>query len=115
MITIQSETTAETLVALNPPIGFIQAEAISHHGSPFRHPQELLYVNIVVVLPDYRGKGVGRRLMEEVFRLARGRRITRVELDHWEGNDAALAFDKLGFRPYRHYMAIEIHADKPQT
>jgi ribosomal protein S18 acetylase RimI-like enzyme len=97
------------------PIGFVQSEIRSHNGSPFRQPQKLVYIVIVVVVPTYRGKGVGRKLIERVFDLARSRGIDRVELDHWDGNDAALVFEKLGFRPYRHDLAINLGANGRQA
>ena len=39
-------------------IGLIQATVINFTGNAFRQPNKLVYVNIIVVHPEYRSKGV---------------------------------------------------------
>ena len=47
-------------------------------------------------------------LFEKVNELAKKNDISRIELDHWEGNARASAFfEKMGFKPYRHYLFKE--------
>jgi RimJ/RimL family protein N-acetyltransferase len=52
------------------------------------------------LLRDYWGLGIGTRMFEEMFRLARERGgIRQIELDYIEGNSRARAlYEKLGFR-----------------
>lgn len=50
------------------------------------------------ILPAYRGKGLGRRLIETTLKAAREAGFARVELDVYEDNARAIAlYDKVGF------------------
>ncbi len=50
------------------------------------------------VLPDYRGAGLGRRLLTETLEAARAIGIERVELEVFASNEAAIAlYGRLGF------------------
>jgi ribosomal protein S18 acetylase RimI-like enzyme len=50
------------------------------------------------LLPDYRGQGLGKRLMVETIRAARLAGIERVELEVFASNERAVAlYRKLGF------------------
>ena len=50
------------------------------------------------LLPDHRGRGLGRRLLEETLRTARDAGITRVELEVFASNTAAIKlYQRLGF------------------
>jgi ribosomal protein S18 acetylase RimI-like enzyme len=90
------------------PIGFIQTQIIETNSSPFRLSQKMVYINIIVVKPAYHGTGVAQMLFDKVTELAKKNGITRMELDHWEGNARARAFfEKMGFKPYRHYLFKE--------
>jgi ribosomal protein S18 acetylase RimI-like enzyme len=71
------------------PYGFVHAVA---HG-------QLLYVDLLAVLPSCRKRGTGRRLMEEAesYGIAAGCQEALLFVD--EGNDAARRFyEKLGYR-----------------
>jgi ribosomal protein S18 acetylase RimI-like enzyme len=51
------------------------------------------------VLPGYRGRGIGARLLEACLAKARAKGITRVELDARADNKAALRlYERAGFR-----------------
>jgi ribosomal protein S18 acetylase RimI-like enzyme len=50
------------------------------------------------VLPEWRGRGVGRRLMERTLEAARAFPLTRVELAVRADNECAIAlYRKIGF------------------
>jgi ribosomal protein S18 acetylase RimI-like enzyme len=60
-------------------------------------PTSTAHVHDVAVLPEARGAGVGRALMERFEGLLRERGVQSYGLDVMAGNDAALDFyDKLG-------------------
>ncbi|EJZ18029.1 GNAT family N-acetyltransferase [Rhizobium sp. Pop5] len=51
------------------------------------------------ILPAYRGRGLGRRLIETTLRTAREAGFARVELDVYEDNSRAIAlYEKVGFK-----------------
>lgn len=59
---------------------------------------EELHVHSIAVVEQFRGKGIGRRLMEETLRLARERGARRVRLEVKTTNvPAILLYEKLGF------------------
>ena len=89
-------------------IGFIQTQIVETNNSPFRLPQKLVYINVIVVKPEYQGKGIAQMLFEKVNELAKKNEISRIELDHWEGNSRArVFFEKMGFKPYRYYLFLD--------
>ncbi|MCZ3379039.1 GNAT family N-acetyltransferase [Rhizobium sp. AG207R] len=50
------------------------------------------------IIPAYRGKGLGRRLIEATLRAARDAEIERIELSVHADNDRAIAlYEKVGF------------------
>lgn len=60
-----------------------------------------LYLKELYILKAWRGKDVGRRLMDELDRIARERECSRVEFTTDTGNlDAQAFYASLGFRPH---------------
>ncbi len=50
------------------------------------------------ILPAYRGKGLGRRLIETTLKAAQEAGFLRVELDVYEDNSRAIAlYEQVGF------------------
>ncbi|NKM31057.1 GNAT family N-acetyltransferase [Rhizobium laguerreae] len=68
---------------------------ISRHFFPSRAHRGRLGMGI---LPTYRGKGLGRRLIETTLRAAQKSGFARIELDVYEDNARAIAlYEKTGF------------------
>jgi len=60
----------------------------------------------VGVLPDYRGQGLGRRLLQEAIAVARDTGLSHVGIMIIHGNDPAQRlYESLGFQPYVTYYA----------
>lgn len=55
----------------------------------------------IAILRDYWGQGLGTKMMEEMFRIAKDNpNLIQLELDYIEGNERALAlYTKMGFVP----------------
>jgi diamine N-acetyltransferase len=82
-------------------VGYVWCEVQRRPANPFKHGRETLYVHQIAVAPEYRGKGVGSKLMKAVEGLAREQNISRLALDSWEFNAEAHAFfERLGFSRY---------------
>ncbi len=61
----------------------------------------LVNIHDVVVHRDYRGRGIGGRMLEKVEQIARGRGACKLTLEVLEGNRAAQqAYRKSGFASY---------------
>jgi GNAT superfamily N-acetyltransferase len=66
------------------------------------------WVGGVGVSPAYRGKGVGRGLMENLIESARVLRLEQLQLEVIEGNTTAYdLYRKLGFKPVNHLLILE--------
>jgi len=53
----------------------------------------------IVVDKDYRGKGIGRKLIETAIDLARGEKVTRLELtSHPKRIEANKFYEHIGFK-----------------
>ena len=80
--------------------GFVALKSDRIVGCVFALEREAeLYVGKLAVAPDCQGQGIGRRLMQAIEDLARGRGKTAIELQtriELTGNHAAFA--RLGFR-----------------
>ena len=62
----------------------------------------LVNVHDLVVLPGYRGRHIGARLLEFVERLARGRGACKLTLEVLQGNRSALRlYERAGFAGYQ--------------
>lgn len=58
-----------------------------------------LYIGNLVVVPEYRGKGIGTEIIEYTFQLAREKNCKRVLLDVIFENDRAKnLYERMGFR-----------------
>lgn len=66
-----------------------------------RHTKKL-DVDQLVVKEEYRGKGIGKKLMEESKKIANENNCDRIELNCWMFNDSALAmYEHIGFDKQR--------------
>lgn len=54
---------------------------------------------LIAVSPAWRGRGLGRRLLNEVIHRSRKARISRILLEMRDGNGAADLYRSCGFRP----------------
>jgi ribosomal protein S18 acetylase RimI-like enzyme len=72
------------------------------------HPAPVALIDELVVDRDWRGQGVGRRLVEEAIRAARARGVCEIEVSTEPSNQAAQAFyRRLGFSHQAVLMELE--------
>ena len=89
---------AETLIAEEDgaPVGF----ALFFHNFSTFLGLPGVYLEDLFVIPDYRGRGVGRALLKELARLAVERGCGRLEWSVLDWNSGAIGFyERLGARP----------------
>ena len=73
--------------------------------SPNRTPIRSLYLDDLCVDERFRGRGVGRRLCEEVFALARSLGCYNVTLNVWACDEGALSFYRaMGLKVFKYGM-----------
>ncbi len=67
------------------------------------------FIYELVVLPEYRNKGYGKKIMEEAIKWAKTRKLSSIELNALSNNYNALAFyDRMGFEEYQVKLRKEI-------
>jgi len=61
-------------------------------------PAQAFYLQNLAVLPSLRGRGLGQRLLEDVFRRAKAAGAEAVHLDLYAGNPAQALYERAGFK-----------------
>ena len=86
-------------------IGYIFARLIDRPENPYTYAWHYVYIDQISVKPAYQHKGCGKRLIEEVVRLAKEVEADWIGLDTWAFNEGAIAFfEKQGFSPFNQRM-----------
>lgn len=87
----------ETIVALEDSkvVGYLSYEFKERHVKK-------MHIDQLVVLKDYRGKGLGRMLLDEARKIAIENNCDRIELDCWTFNQDALdMYEHVGYQRQR--------------
>ena len=93
-------------------VGYVWGTIQRRPENVFKHSQEWIYIHQLSVEPDYRRKGVGRRLLHAVDNVARENGISKFVLDSWEFNKESHAFfEQLGFSCFNINMWRETAKD----
>ena len=101
---------AETLIAEDDgePVGF----ALFFHNFSTFLGQPGLYLEDLFVLPEGRGKGVGRKLLERIAQIAVERECGRVEWAVLDWNEDAIRFyQRLGATPNDEWTVYRLTGD----
>lgn len=82
-------------------VGYVWCTIQKMKENPFKYGRDMIYIHQISVDPKYQRKGVGRKLLEAVGRLAREENIQCLALDTWEFNiEAHSFFEQFGFSRY---------------
>ncbi len=85
----------------------LDGDCIVGYVTPVREGREG-WIGGIGILPGYRGKGIGTRLMAEAEELLRRRGVSEVSLEVIEGNQRAQRlYDRLGYRTTRKLLCAE--------
>jgi GNAT superfamily N-acetyltransferase len=84
------------------PIGLVEASITQPH--PVFRTKRMLHIHSIYVGPDYRRKGVARRLIEAALQWGRAHDCVEAELNALEGNPARHLYESLGFRVFEFKM-----------
>jgi ribosomal protein S18 acetylase RimI-like enzyme len=87
-------------------VGYIWMELQSRDADPLRHERRRVYVHHICVRPEWRGRGVGTRLLSAADGFARETGASSVLLDVWHENIVGRkAFERTGFTPLNLLMS----------
>ncbi|WP_458125899.1 N-acetyltransferase family protein [Paenibacillus sp. Z3-2] len=83
-------------------LGYIWFEIKEYNETAFKKAYRSIYIHQLNILKEYKGKGLGKRLMDKVEEIAGLNHIKKIELDYWSRNDQAKGFyEKNGYTQYR--------------
>lgn len=89
-------------------IGFVFATFPREQTFEVQEPFSV--INDLYVLPDFRGKGIGSKLLEECLRKAKAEGFKAVRLSVLRGDENAIKlYEKLGFKVFMHSMINKLH------
>ena len=101
---IQNFDRLSTIVILDNDniVGYLSYKIKKHHTGK-------LDVDQLVILEQYRGKGLGKKLMDEAKKIAKENNCNRIELNCWLFNENALAmYEHIGYNKQRIIYEMEI-------
>jgi ribosomal protein S18 acetylase RimI-like enzyme len=91
----------------NIPMGYIFVTIKPSVDSPFYLKPRVVYINQICVTHQFRKKGVAKKMVEQVVKLAKGKKINAIHLDVWDLNEnAKRSFGKLGFKVFNVKMEL---------
>ncbi|MGE7607402.1 GNAT family N-acetyltransferase [Peribacillus frigoritolerans] len=86
------------------PIGYAWIEIKTYPESAFKNEYKSVYVHQLSIIENKTHNGYGKKLMNEVYEIAKKNDIDLIELDYWFENMAAKAFyKKENFKKYREF------------
>ena len=89
--------------------GYAMLEIVEKPERPHAFKSKFLHIEELGVAKNFRGKGIGKQLMEKIREIAKEKALAEIQLDAWAFNQSALAFyDKAGFETYRKYLRLKV-------
>ena len=80
-----------------------------NNAKPYLKFNQYGYIGFMYVKPEYRGKGISRKVIEKLKLWAQSRNLNELRLDVYEDNSKAVsAYEKFGFKKHLVEMRIEI-------
>ncbi|WP_337865449.1 GNAT family N-acetyltransferase [Ignavibacterium sp.] len=93
--------------------GIIAGQTIFFHNFSTFVGRPGLYIEDLYVKPEFRGKGIGKALLNEVINLAKNRNCGRVEWVVLDWNEPAIEFYKnIGAKPLDEWTIFRLSEDK---
>jgi len=91
------------------PVGYILISESEYPESCFKHSYKVVYIHQICIMSGYRGKDIGKKLVEQAKSFAKEKEISRIELDFWYKNEnAGQFFRSQGFTTFNEKMFIDV-------
>jgi diamine N-acetyltransferase len=89
-------------------VGYLIAIIYERKENPFKHADRYIEIDQISIQQDYRNKGIGRALLNEIKGIAKEKGIARLDLSTWTKNGNAISsFQKMGFKEC--WKRMELH------
>ncbi len=108
---IESNESELIIAELNGvPVGAGYAQI--RKSKPYWKDSGFAYLGFMFVHPDYRGKGINQKIIENLKEWAKSRNIRELRLDVYEKNEGAIrAYQKTGFKEHMIEMRLNLDED----
>ena len=91
------------------PFGYIYYVINTLPQNIYRPEKRIIYINHILVIKSYRGRGYGQALIDHVRQVAKKEKIKEIGLDVWVFNERAIRFfTRQGFSTHNQIMWHEI-------
>jgi GNAT superfamily N-acetyltransferase len=102
-------TDVELLVAVSGDTIVGSGYARIETAKPYEQHEQHAYLGFMFVLPEYRGKGINKLIIDALAQWAASKNITELRLDVYQNNLPAIAaYEKVGFTKHMVKMRMEI-------
>ncbi|MGG9962845.1 GNAT family N-acetyltransferase [Ferruginibacter sp. SUN106] len=83
------------------------------NAKPFLRYEQYAYLGFMYVLPEYRGKGVNKLIIDALAGWSASKNITELRLEVYQNNEPAIkAYEKTGFTKLLVEMRMEIKSNQ---
>ncbi len=87
------------------PVGYILCMVYTRKENEIQYEKKVLHIDQISINNEFRKQGIGKKLMNKAFELAKDLRVVEVQLDHWVKNEeASIFFKQMGFGYYNYKM-----------
>lgn len=105
---IESDET-EVIVALINNVIIGSAYAKIEEAKNYLQHSHYVYLGFMYVKPAFRGKGINKKIIDELVKWAQSKDIQEMRLDVYSDNESAIkAYQKAGFKSHLINMRMEI-------
>lgn len=81
--------------------GYVSYFIKEYHENPFRKSYKAIYIDQISILDEFKGHGIGKKVMLKIEEDAKNAGIDLIELSYWELNKEAKGFyEHLGYHTY---------------
>ncbi len=94
------------MAEIQQSIGFIEARMI--YPDLMFQPRRLLHIHAVYVAPEFRGKGIGRALVQIALDWGRANNCHSAQLNTLVENPTRLLYEQLGFQAREVKMLVDL-------
>ena len=105
---IESENTQVVVAIINDEV-VASAYAKIVEAKPYFKYDKFANLGFMFVKPDFRGKGINGKIIDNLILWAKSKNITEIQLQVYDENDSAIrAYEKAGFGKYMVGMRMKI-------
>lgn len=107
---LQDENASAYLAYYNDVVaGYILLTRKDHKENSFKESYSVVNIDQICVDGDFKGKGIGKELVDFAKDYARDLKISRIEMNYWtKNNNSGEFFRSQGFETYNERLAIKI-------